>query len=78
MMTPEERFRSVISLAARSEPISTRKHGIALIKKNITDAALDNAVDYKKATAKRRATRVKKIEHRRMNDPLNKFFQGNW
>ena len=78
MMTPEERFRSVISLAARSEPISTRKHGIALIKKNITDPALDNAVDYKKATVKRRATRVKKIEHRRMNDPLNKFFQGNW
>ena len=78
MMTPEERFRSVISLAARSEPISTRKHGIALIKKNITDPALDNAVDYKKATAKRRATRVKKIEHRRTNDPLNKFFQGNW
>lgn len=78
MMTPEERFRSVISLAARSEPISTRKHGIALIKKNITDPALDNAVDYKKATAKRRAARVKKIEHRRMNDPLNKFFQGNW
>ena len=78
MMTPEERFRSVISLAARSEPISTRKHGIALIKKNITDPALDNAVDYKKATVKRRATRVKKIEHRRTNDPLNKFFQGNW
>ena len=78
MMTPEERFRSVISLAARSEPISTRKHGIALIKKNITDPALDNAVDYKKATAKRRATRVKKIEQRRTNDPLNKFFQGNW
>lgn len=77
-MTPEERFRSVMSLAERSEPISTRKHGIALIKKNITDPALDNAVDYKKATAKRRATRVKKIEHRRMNDPLNKFFQGNW
>lgn len=78
MMTPEERFRSVISLAERSEPISTRKHGIALIKKNITDPALDNAADYKKATVKRRATRVKKIEHRRMNDPLNKFFQGNW
>ena len=78
MMTPEERFRSVISLAGRSEPISTRKHGIALIKKNITDPALDNAVDYKKATVKRRATRVKKIEHRRTNDPLNKFFQGNW
>lgn len=78
MMTPEERFRSVISLAERSKPISTRKHGIALIKKNITDPALDNAVDYKKATAKRRATRVKKIEHRRTNDPLNKFFQGNW
>ena len=78
MMTPEERFRSVISLAARSKPISTRKHGIALIKKNITDPALDNAVDYKKATVKRRATRVKKIEQRRTNDPLNKFFQGNW
>lgn len=78
MMTPEERFRSVMSLSERSKPISTRKHGIALIKKNITDPALDNAVDYKKATAKRRATRVKKIEHRRTNDPLNKFFQGNW
>lgn len=78
VMTPEERFRSVISLAERSEPISTRKHGIALIKKNITDPALDNAVDYKRATVKRRATRVKKIEHRRTNDPLNKFFQGNW
>ena len=78
MMTPEERFRSVIPLAERSKPISTRKHGIALIKKNITDPALDNAVDYKRATVKRRATRVKKIEHRRTNDPLNKFFQGNW
>ena len=78
MMTPEERFRSVIPLVERSKPISTRKHGIALIKKNITDPALDNAVDYKKATAKRRATRVKKIEQRRTNDPLNKFFQGNW
>lgn len=78
MMTPEERFRSVIPLAERSKPISTRKHGIALIKKNITDPALDNAVDYKKATVKRRATRVKKIEQRRTNDPLNKFFQGNW
>ena len=78
MMTPEERFRSVMSLAERSNPISTRKHGIALIKKNITDPALDNAVDYKKATVKRRADRVKKIEHRRTNDPLNKFFQGNW
>ena len=78
MMTPEERFRSVMSLAERSKPISTRKHGIAVLKKNITDPALDNAVDYKKATVKRRATRVKKIEHRRMNDPLNKFFQGNW
>lgn len=78
MMTPEERFRSVIPLAERSKPISTRKHGIALIKKNITDPALDNAADYKKATVKRRATRVKKIEQRRTNDPLNKFFQGNW
>ena len=78
MMTPEERFRSVMSLAERSKPISTRKHGIAVLKKNITDPALDNAIDYKKATVKRRATRVKKIEHRRTNDPLNKFFQGNW
>lgn len=78
LMTPEERFRSVFSLAERSKPISTRKHGIALIKKNITDPALDNAVDYKKATVKRRAARVKKIEQRRTNDPLNKFFQGNW
>ena len=77
-MTPEERFRSVIPLAERSKPISTRTHGIAVLKKNITDPALDNAVDYKKATVKRRATRVKKIEHRRTNDPLNKFFQGNW
>lgn len=78
MMTPEERFRSVIPLAERSKPISTRTHGIAVLKKNITDPALDNAVDYKRATVKRRATRVKKIEHRRTNDPLNKFFQGNW
>ena len=77
-MTPVERLRSVMSLAGRSATITTRTHGIALIKKNITDPALDNAADYKRATAKRRATRVKKIEHRRMNDPLNKFFQGNW
>ena len=77
-MTPVERVRTVISLAGRSAPISTRTHGIAVLKKNITDPALDNAADYKKATAKRRATRVKKIEHRRTNDPLNKFFQGNW
>ena len=78
MMTPEERFRSVISLAERSKPISLRTHGMVEIKKNITDPALDHAVDYKRATVKRRATRVKKIENRRTNDPLNKFFQGNW
>lgn len=78
MMTPEERFRSVMSLAERSKPISLRTHGMVEIKKNTTDPALDNAVDYKRATAKRRAARVKKIEHRRTNDPLNKFFQGNW
>lgn len=78
MMTPEERFRSVMSLAERSKPISLRTHGMVEIKKNITDPALDNAADYKRATAKRRTARVKKIEHRRTNDPLNKFFQGNW
>lgn len=77
-MTPEERFRSVISLAGRSKPISLRTHGFVEIKKNITDPALDNGVDYKKATVKRRVARVKKIERRRTNDPLNKFFQGNW
>ena len=77
-MTPVERVRTVMALASRSAPISTRTHGIAVLRDNITDPALDNAADYKKATAKRRATRVKKIEHRRTNDPLNKFFQGNW
>lgn len=77
-MTPVERVRTVMSLASRSVPISTRTHGIAVLRDNITDPALDNAADYKRATAKRRATRVKKIEHRRTNDPLNKFFQGNW
>ena len=77
-MTPVERVRTLMSLAGRSAPISTRTHGIAVLKKNITDPALDNAADYKRATAKRRAKRVKKIEHRRTNDPLNKFFQGNW
>lgn len=77
-MTPEERFRSVISLAGRSKPISLRTHGLVEIKKNITDPALDNAADYKRATVKRRVDRVKKIERRRTNDPLNKFFQGNW
>lgn len=77
-MTPEERFRSVISLAGRSKPISLRTHGFVEIKKNIVDPALDNAADYKRATVKRRAARVNKIERRRMNDPLNKFFQGNW
>ena len=77
-MTPEERFRSVISLAGRSKPISLRTHGFVEIKKNITDPALDNAADYKKATVKRRVDRVKKIERRRTNDPLNRFFQGNW
>lgn len=77
-MTPEERFRSVISLAGRSKPISLRTHGFVEIKKNITDPALDKGVDYKKATVKRRADRVKKIEKRRTTDPLNRFFQGNW
>ena len=77
-MTPVERVRTVMALASRSSPISTRTHGIAVLRDNITDPALDNAADYKRATAKRRATRVKKIEHRRTNDPLNKFFQGNW
>lgn len=77
-MTPEERFRSVISLAGRSKPISLRRHGFVEIKKNITDPALDNAADYKKATVAKRVSRTKKIERRRTNDPLNKFFQGNW
>ena len=77
-MTPVERVRTVMALASRSAPISTRTHGIAVLRDNITDPALDNAADYKRATANRRATRVKKIEHRRTNDPLNKFFQGNW
>ena len=77
-MPPEERFRSVISLAGRSKPISLRTHGFVEIKKNITDPALDNAADYKKATVAKRVSRVKKIERRRTNDPLNKFFQGNW
>ena len=77
-MTPVERVRTVMALASRSAPISTRTHGIAVLRDNITDPALDNAADYKRATAKRRATRVNKIEHRRTNDPLNKFFQGNW
>ena len=77
-MTPVERVRTVMALASRSAPISTRTHGIAVLRDNIIDPALDNAADYKRATAKRRATRVKKIEHRRTNDPLNKFFQGNW
>ena len=77
-MTPEERFRSVISLAGRSKPISLRTHGFVEIKKNITDPALDNAAAYKKATVKRKAARVKKIEKRRTTDPLNRFFQGNW
>ena len=77
-MTPAERVRTVMALASRSVPISTRTHGIAVLRDNITDPALDNAADYKRATAKRRATRIKKIEHRRTNDPLNKFFQGNW
>lgn len=77
-MTPEERFRSVISLAGRSKPVSLRRHGFVEIKKNIVDPALDNAKDYKRATIKRRADRVKKIEKRRTTDPLNKFFQGNW
>ena len=77
-MTPAERVRTVMSLASRSAPISNRTHGIAVLRDNITDPALDNAADYKRATAKRRADRVKKIEHRRTNDPLNKFFQGNW
>lgn len=77
-MTPVERVRTVMALASRSAPISTRTHGIAVLRDNITDPALDNAADYKRATANRRANRVKKIEHRRTNDPLNKFFQGNW
>lgn len=77
-MTPEERFRSVISLAGRSKPISLRTHGFVEIKKNITDPALDNAADYKKAAVAKRVSRTKKIERRRTTDPLNKFFQGNW
>lgn len=77
-MTPEERFRSVILLAGRSKPISLRTHGFVEIKKNITDPALDNAADYKKAAVAKRVSRTKKIERRRTTDPLNKFFQGNW
>lgn len=78
LMTPAERFRSVVSLAMYSRPFSLRRHPIPLIRKGITDPALDKGKAYRVATVKRRVVRNEKIAKRRKNDPLASYFAGKW
>lgn len=78
LMTPAERFRSVVSLAMYSRPFSLRRHPIPLIRKGITDPALDKGKAYRAETVKRRVVRNERITKRHKNDPLASYFAQKW
>lgn len=78
LMTPAERFRSVVSLAMYSRPFSLRRHPIPLIRKGITDPALDKGKAYRAETVKRRVVRNERIAKRHKNDPLASYFAQKW
>lgn len=79
-MTPPERIRELKSLAAQPKRITKTRsgHGIVPLKSKLVDPALDEGRDVRRTTKARRVARVKKIERRRMRDPLDLFLQGTY
>lgn len=79
-MTPAERIRELKSLAAQPQRRTKSRisHGLVPIKSKLVDPALDEGRDVRRTTKARRVARVKKIERRRMRDPLDLFLQGTY
>lgn len=79
-MTPPERIRELKSLAAQPKRITKTRtgHGMVPLKSKLVDPALDEGRDVRRTTKARRVARVKKIERRRMRDPLDLFLQGKY
>ena len=79
-MTPPERIRELKSLAAQPKwRTKTRTgHGVVPLKSKLIDPALDEGRDVRRTTKARHVARVKKIERRRMRDPLDLFLQGTY
>lgn len=79
-MTPPERIRELKSLAAQPKRITKTRtgHGIVPLKSKLIDPALDEGRDVRRTTKARRVARVKKIERRRIRDPLDLFLQGTY
>lgn len=79
-MTPPERIRELKSLAAQPKRITKTRsgHGMVPLKSKLVDPALDEGRDVRRVTKARRVARVKKIERRRMRDPLDLFLQGKY
>lgn len=79
-MTPPERIRELKSLAAQPKRITKTRtgHGMVPLKSKLIDPALDEGRDVRRTTKARRVARVKKIERRRMRDPLDLFLQGTY
>ena len=79
-MTPAERIRELKSLAAQPKKITKTRsgHGMVPLKSKLVDPALDEGRDVRRTTKARRVARVKKIEKRRMCDPLDLFLQGKY
>lgn len=79
-MTPAERIRELKSLAAQPKRITKTRsgHGMVPLKSKLIDPALDEGRDVRRTTKARRVARVKKIERRRMRDPLDLFLQGKY
>lgn len=79
-MTPAERIRELKSLAAQPKRITKTRtgHGMVPLKSKLVDPALDEGRDVRRTTKARRVARVKKIERRRMRDPLDLFLQGTY
>lgn len=79
-MTPAERIRELKSLAAQPKRITKTRsgHGMVPLKSKLVDPALDEGRDVRRTTKARRVARVKKIEKRRMRDPLDLFLQGKY
>ena len=79
-MTPAARIRELKSLAAQPKKITKTRsgHGMVPLKSKLVDPALDEGRDVRRTTKARRVARVKKIEKRRMRDPLDLFLQGKY
>lgn len=79
-MTPADRIREFKSLAAQPQwRTKTRTgHGMVPLKSKLVDPALDKGRDVRRTTKARRVARVKKIERRRIRDPLDVFLQGTY